>query len=129
MMPATAVIVRKEIVSERLSRKDPAEQPAPGQPPAGPSGGGCVSEPQPGAPSVPKRFYGSVAIALVRPVKAFESILNAVVMELQRSKGTKVTLTLEVEAEAPAGGSESDVGVVRDNAKQLKFKADSTGFA
>ena len=62
---------------------------------------------------------------MVRPVKAFDAILNAVVMELQRSKGTKVRLTLEIEADAEDGFSEADIGVVRDNARQLKFKTSS----
>ncbi len=65
---------------------------------------------------------------MVRPVKSFDAILNAVVMELQRTQGAKVKLTLEIEAEAPAGFPEGEVGVVRDNAKQLKFKPESTGF-
>jgi hypothetical protein len=64
-----------------------------------------------------------------RPVKAFDAILNAVVMELQRSPGAKVKLTLEIEAEAPSGFKEDDVGVVRDNTKQLKFSPGSTGFS
>jgi hypothetical protein len=76
----------------------------------------------------PNRFYGSVEIDMVRPVKSFDTILSAVVMELQRTQGTKVTLTLEIEATATGGFAEGDVGIVRDNAKQLKFKADSTGF-
>ena len=37
-------------------------------------------------------------------------------------------LTLEIEGEAPDGFAEGDVGIVRDNAKQLKFKPVSTGF-
>jgi hypothetical protein len=49
-------------------------------------------------------------------------------MELQRSKGTKVKLTLEIEAAAADGFSEADIGVIRDNARQLRFKAESTGF-
>ena len=61
-------------------------------------------------------------------MKAFDAILNAVVMELQRTKGAKVKLTLEIEATAEEGFAESDVGVVRDNARQLKFKAESTEF-
>jgi hypothetical protein len=65
---------------------------------------------------------------MVRPVKAFDAILNAVVMELQRAQGAKVTLTLEIEAAAPGGFAEPDIGVARDNARQLKFKAESTGF-
>jgi hypothetical protein len=82
----------------------------------------------PAGPTQPRRFYGSVEIDMVRPVKSFDSILNSVVMELQRAPGVKVTLTLDVKAEAPNGFSESDVGVVRDNARQLRFKAESTGF-
>jgi hypothetical protein len=77
----------------------------------------------------PHRFYGLVEIdPASRPIKAFETILNAVVMELQRGQGAKMQLTLEIEAESPAGFPDTDVSVVRDNAKQLKFKAESTGF-
>ena len=65
---------------------------------------------------------------MVRPIKSFKAILNAVVMELQRTPGAKVRLMLDVAAEAPNGFSEADVGVVRDNARQLKFKAESTEF-
>jgi hypothetical protein len=39
-----------------------------------------------------------------------------------------VKLTLEIEAKAPGGFPDADVGVVRDNARQLKFKAESTEF-
>jgi len=39
-----------------------------------------------------------------------------------------VRLTLDIAAEAPNGFSEADVGVVRDNVRQLRFKAQSTGF-
>lgn len=49
-------------------------------------------------------------------------------MELQRTNGAKIKLTLEIEGEAPDGFAEGEVGVVRDNAKQLKFKLESTGF-
>ena len=65
---------------------------------------------------------------MVRPIKSFDSIFNAVVMELQRAQGAKVKLTLEIQAEAPRGFTKSDVSVVRDNARQLKFTAESTGF-
>jgi hypothetical protein len=33
---------------------------------------------------------------MVRPVKSFDAILNAVVMELQRTNGAKIKLTLEI---------------------------------
>jgi hypothetical protein len=70
-----------------------------------------------------------VEIDINRPVKALDAILNSVVMELQRSPGAKVKLTLEIEAEAPSGFNDADVGVVRDNSKQLNFNRGSTGFS
>ncbi len=65
---------------------------------------------------------------MVRPVKAFDAVLNAVVMELQRTHGATVKVTIAIAAEADASFEEADIGVVRDNARQLKFKPDSTGF-
>jgi uncharacterized protein len=65
---------------------------------------------------------------MLRPVSSFEAILNAAVVELQRTKDAKVRVTLDIEATAEEGFSEAEIGVVRDNAPQLKFKADSTGF-
>src|SRR4029077_16763092 len=82
----------------------------------------------PAGATQPHRFYGSVEIDMVRPVKSFDAILNSVVMELQRTQGAKVKLTLEIEAEAPDGFADGEVGVVRDNSRQLKFKPESTGF-
>ena len=133
IMPPTAVLVRAAEALDQLKR-DATAAGAPAGPgggtpttgePAAPRDGGSAG---PTEPSKPRRFYGSVEIDMVRPVKSFDAILNAVVMELQRTQGAKVKLTLEIEAEAPAGFPESEVSVVRDNAKQLKFKAESTGF-
>jgi hypothetical protein len=66
--------------------------------------------------------------AAVYDKKAFEAILSAVVTELQRTRGAKVRVTLEIEADATEGFSEANIGVVRDNARRLKFRAESTGF-
>src|SRR5229473_2396121 len=60
--------------------------------------------------------------------QAFDAVLNAIVMELQRTQGAKVKLTLEVEAVAEEGFADNDVSVVRDNARKIKFKPESTGF-
>lgn len=128
-MPPTAVLVRPQVARDQIGRV--AQPPGPGQSPSGGPGNGAddPSGPMPeSGPSAPKRFWGSVEIDMVRPVKSFDAILNAVVMELQRTPGAKVKLTLEVEVEAAGGFSENDIGVVRDNARQLKFKAESTGF-
>jgi hypothetical protein len=128
-MPRGALLVRPEIAVAQLR----AAAPPPGEPGPRPPGGGTEPIPSPSPPEPPphqqpRRFVGSVEIDMVRPIKSFEDILNAVVIELQRTKSAKVTVTLDIEATAEEGFSEADIGVVRDNARQLKFKAESTGF-
>lgn len=126
----SAMIVREAEAQKQLVEEGiPAPSPEPGSPPGPtPQPGNPNPVPGPVTASNPRRFYGSVEIDIVRPVKSFDAILNAVVMELQRTQGAKVKLTLEIEAEAAGGFPESEVSVVRDNARQLKFKPESTGF-
>lgn len=139
-MPPTAVLVRAEVARDHLQRR---QKPMPATVGGVSTVGGTVTAdgedtrhpeapPAPGdpvtAPRQPRRFYGSVEIDMVRPIKAFEQIVDAIALQLQRTPGAKVKLILEVEAEAPEGFAEADVGIVRDNARQLKFKAESTGF-
>jgi hypothetical protein len=129
-MPKSALLVRPEIVVEQLRATISPTSPLGPIPP----NGGDIGDPKaPTSPAPitnrqPRRFYGSVEIDMMRPVRAFDAILNAVVMELQRTKGAKVRLTLEIEADAEDGFADADIGVVRDNARQLKFKPESTGF-
>ncbi len=127
-----AVVVRAAEALEQLADDVPKPRSAlpPGldtPPPFRP--GGDTPPALPAQHRKPRRFYGSVELDLVRPVKNVEAIVNAVVAELQRTRGATVTLTLEIAAEAPDGFDEGDVGVVRDNTKQLKFRAEATGFS
>lgn len=129
---ATAMIVREAEAQAQLKAAG-VPLPRPAEAAAQVSGGapslsGSVSVSGPVVPLKPRRFFGSVEIDMVRPVKSFDAIINAVVMELQRTQGAKIKLILEIEAEAKDGFDDSDVGIVRDNARQLKFKAESTGF-
>jgi predicted AAA+ superfamily ATPase len=137
MLPATALLVRAAEALDQLKREAASAGATAGAPSAGAGaverepvavGGGVARPTSPPPEPKPSRFYGSVEIDMVRPIKSFDSIFNAVVMELQRTQGAKVKLTLEIEAQAPNGFSDADVGVVRDNARQLKFKPESTGF-
>ena len=127
-IPPTALLVRPEVAIGQLRVVASTLLPSVPGPTSLKEGTAPVPPITPGpVPSKqPRRFYGSVEIDMVRPVRAFDAILNAVVMELQRTKGAKVTLTLEIEVNAEDGFSESDIGVVRDNARQLRFKTAST---
>jgi hypothetical protein len=124
---SSALLVRADAVLDQLRRQEKPLRRKPDDEEEVPPKEPRKPPPQVG-PKKPRRFYGSVEIDAGRPVKSFDAILNAVVMELQRTNGARVKLTLEIEAEAPSGFDDSEVGVVRDNARQLKFKAESTGF-
>lgn len=135
LLPPAAIIVRSDTALEQLRPTDPdllSSRPARSENQSSVHDNAISSGPGIGDTATgsqqPRRFYGSVEIDLNRPVKSFDAILNAVVMELLRAPGAKVKMTLEIEAEAPAGFSEADTGVVWDNARQLKFKTESTGF-
>jgi len=129
ILPSTALLVRKVEALAQVSADTPAPRPASG--PA--AANGTPMRPEPPAPGPaerqrPRRFYGSVDIDVVRPVKAFEAIVNAIAMELQRTPGAKLKMTLEIECEAADGFAEEEIGIVRDNARLLKFRTDATGF-
>jgi hypothetical protein len=132
IMPSSALLVRAAEALEQLKRDaastEPPKDKQEGKPQDKDSSKPANGDSTTPAPAHPRRFYGSVDIDMVRPVKSFDAILNAVVMELQRTQGAKVKMTLEIEAEASSGFPDSEVSVVRDNAKQLKFKPESTGF-
>ncbi|HUZ66879.1 MAG TPA: hypothetical protein VMU56_04360 [Beijerinckiaceae bacterium] len=93
LISPSALIVRADVAFEQ-------QRPKPGETPgAAPAGPGDQTRPgkdptsRAGKPAAgarqPHRFFGSVEIDLDRPVKSFDSIFNAVVLELQRTQGTK----------------------------------------
>ena len=59
--------------------------------PVGPAPGAPGPSPTPPTPIKPRRFYGSVEIDVNRPVKASDTILYSVVMELQRSQRKEIS--------------------------------------
>ena len=92
---ASALLVRPDIAVAQLRAASPL--PLPGSRPETPTeGDGGPIPPNAPAPASNRlqRFFGSVEIDTVRPVRAFEAIIKAVVEELQRNPGTKVKLAL-----------------------------------
>ena len=123
------LVVRPEVARKQLDAEVPVEPgPGPGPPPGpGPQPGpglgpGPVLPPETG----PKRFHGSVAIDTLRAGKAVGEIAEEVVSHLAGLVGSKVALTLEIEAEIPDGAPQHVVRTVTENARTLRFK--SHGF-
>jgi len=80
------------------------------------------------APAVqqPKRFHGTVTLDANRVGRDASRIADEVIAHLVGLVGAKVTVTLEIEADIPAGAPENVVRTVTENGRTLKFN--SQGF-
>ena len=77
--------------------------------------------PPPAEPRRPRRFYAKVALDPNRPTPQVSNIAQSILAELDRVRGAKITLTLDIDAEAASGFPEDVENVVRDNARDLRF--------
>ncbi len=73
-----------------------------------------------------KRFHGSVLLDTTRVGCDAGRIADEVIAHLAGLVGTKVKVTLEIEAEIPTGAPENVVRIVIENSRTLKFV--SQGF-
>ncbi len=85
-----------------------------------------VPTPDKPAPSRLRRFHGSVALHPDRIGPDAARIADEVIAHLAGLTGASVRVTLEIEAERPAGFPEQEARVVRENAGSLGFE--SHGF-
>ena len=104
-----------------------ANPPGPG--PTPPDVGPRVPGSGPTAPppaKVLRRFYGTVTLGEARVGRDAGRVAEEVIAHLVGLTGAKVTVTLEIEAEIPAGAPENVVRTVTENCRTLKFG--SQGF-
>jgi len=95
-------------------------------PGAGTTPGGEVVPPPPLPPATPRRFHGSVTLDSTRVGRDAGRIADEVIAHLAGLVGATVTVTLEIEAEIPAGAPDHVVRTVTENSRTLKFT--SHGF-
>ena len=127
-------VARKQLEAERVTL--PA-----GGTPAGPvvGGGEGATAPGPGAgptgqppaapppaATQPKRYHGTVTLDATRVGRDASRIADEVIAHLAGLVGATVTVTLEIEAEVPAGAPDHVVRTVTENGRTLKFT--SQGF-
>jgi predicted AAA+ superfamily ATPase len=74
----------------------------------------------------PKRFHGTVVLNAERVGRDASEIATEVIAHLAGLVGAKVTVTLEIEAEIPAGAPDHVIRTVTENGRTLKFT--SQGF-
>ena len=75
----------------------------------------------------PKRYHGTVTLDPARVGRDAGRIADEVVTHLAGLVGSTVRVTLEIEAEIPAGASDNVVRTVTENSRTLKF-AGNSGF-
>jgi hypothetical protein len=126
----TGLLVTSEIARQQIDQEtappvpaggdsDNARSPDPAPTPAHPTG------PPPSAK--PKRYHGTVTLDSARVGRDAGRIADEVVTHLVGLVGSKVTVTLEIQAEIPAGAPDNVVRTVTENSRTLKFSANS-GF-
>ncbi len=80
-----------------------------------------LGERLPNTRTKPKRFIGVVQLDSLRGLAKAGQVFESVVHELDRTPGTKLRITLEVQAESADGFPEDVEAVVTDNAGTLGF--------
>ena len=74
----------------------------------------------------PKRFHGTVALSAARVGRDASQIADEVISHLAGLVGSKVTVTLEIEAEVSGGVPENVMRTVTENSRTLRFT--TSGF-
>ena len=106
-----------------------AETPPLPPPTAEPPGGAAVvdelrdAQPTPTAPEKKvRRFHGAVTLDTARVGRDASRIAEEVIVHLSGLVGSKVVVTLEIEAELPDGAPDNVVRTVTENGRTLKFR-------
>lgn len=73
--------------------------------------------------SLPTRYYGRISLDSMRWTKTIADIADAVVNQLARADGSKLKITVEVEAESETGFEAGVQRTVTENATTLKFES------
>jgi hypothetical protein len=120
-----AVLVRREVADAQLAKQAPQTAPL---------GTGNIGETVTGQPSIsgplpagapraarPRRFYAKVTLDPNRPTPQVSNIAQSILSELDRARGTTITLVLDIAAETVDGFSEDVENIVRDNAASLRI--------
>lgn len=77
--------------------------------------------------AAPTRFHGSVTLDSIRVGRDASRIADEIIAHLAGIVGSKVRVTLEIEADVPSGISNSVIRTVTENCKTLKFSP-ASGF-
>jgi predicted AAA+ superfamily ATPase len=109
-----AVLVRRDVAEAQLAEQAPRKIGPGDNPPPPPP-------PPPPPDRRPRRFYAKVTLDPNRPTPQVSNIAQSILSELDRVRGARMTLTLDIQAETADGFPEDVESVVRDNAASLRI--------
>jgi hypothetical protein len=128
-----SVIVKPSVAQKQLAAERPAA--GPGQPVAPVlAGGDSVAPPVPGGESSgegktpasqpaapPKRFFGTVTVDAQRINRDVGALAAEIIHHLAKLPNAQVKVTVEIQADLPAGVPDDVVRTVSENCRTLKF--------
>jgi predicted AAA+ superfamily ATPase len=133
---APGLVVKPEVAVRQLYAERPAPVSAATSEPLSRGGSGTIDAPPTGRQGTgadaqppaarPKRFHGTAVLDAARVGRDASRIADEVISHLVGLVGTRVTVTIEVEAEIPGGAPDHVVRTVTENSRTLKFT--SQGF-
>jgi hypothetical protein len=128
----TGLLVRPEIARRQIDQETAPSVPAGADTGNAPSPTSAQTQPiaqpsGPAQPPKPKRYHGTVTLDPARVGRDAGRIADEVVSHLVGLVGSSVRVTLEIEAEIPAGTPDNVVRTVTENSRTLKF-ASNSGF-
>lgn len=90
--------------------------------PAATGGATSTSTATPAGAAKKRIFFGTVDLDPVKAKLQFSDVADEVLMLFTQKPGVKVRISVEIEAESPAGFDDGVQRAVRENCNQLKFK-------
>lgn len=118
---SSGLLVKPDVVQKQLEAEVPPTQPNPDAA-AGPVRPDDEIGPNPPKASLPRRFHGTVTLDPERVGRDASKIADEVIAHLTGLVGSKVTVTLEIEATIADGAPDNVVRTVTENSQVLKFK-------
>lgn len=128
------LLVRPEVARKQIDDETTSIARAPGptasasvEGTATPTGQGSNEPIAPGQSPKPKRFHGTVVLDSARVGRDASRIADEVITHLVGLVGSNVKITLDIDADIPAGVPDNVVRTVTENSRTLKFGS-SSGF-
>jgi predicted AAA+ superfamily ATPase len=122
----TGLLVKSEVANQQLATRQAVASQA-GSSTASPSLTTDSSEKPEGKSRTnvlasPKRFHGTVKLDPTRVGRDASRVADEVIAHLAGLMGSKLKVTLEIEAEIPNGTPDNVIRIVTENSRTLKFK-------